>query len=354
MEETTFRILDTLSRELGNPLSINELTERIRQLHGTAYYANIYRTLHILAEEGAITLTRAGKSSIANLNFRNYRLLDLLTEMELRRKHELLKKKEELQILLMDLEARLRNMRLIESISLINPEKTLNLNRLELLILLSNGLKESNLQDYTITLYETTRQLQNMHNIKLDSLMLSFNDFLELLASDEINPSGEMLPQAITFSSPDAFWRQIAASPHRFHQIAFDREETNPAKITRHDLIYNLARFGYKEIGPKIEKGLNICIEYIITSIMIMSDARRIDAIPVLLGKNEANYRLLIFLSQKYGFEGRLLGLLRVLNTIKPTKENQTAIRILETMKAKEIRADQRSIQEKMRLYNAA
>lgn len=36
MDETTFRILDTLSRELGRPPSINELTRKIETLHGTA------------------------------------------------------------------------------------------------------------------------------------------------------------------------------------------------------------------------------------------------------------------------------------------------------------------------------
>lgn len=353
MEETTFRIIDTLSRELGNPISISKLTERIKKLHGTAYYANIYRALQNLTREGAITLTKTGNTSIANLNFRNYLLLDLLTEMELRRKHELLKRGE-LQILLMDLDARLRNMRRIESISLINPEQNLKLNRLEFLILLDRDLKDSSRLDYTLTIYELMRELQNKHNTKIDPLILTFDECLELLASEEINPLREMLPYAITIYSPSAFWNEIARSSRKIHGIPLREKQTNPARIAERDLIHNLARFGYREIGPEIKEGTDICIENIITSLLIEKDARHTEAIPILLAKNKANYNLLIFLSQKYGLEGELLGILRALNSIKPSEERQGATRILEAMKIKEIRADEDSIRQKMRLYTAA
>jgi len=177
---------------------------------------------------------------------------------------------------------------------------------------------------------------------------------LELLASEEINPPREMLRHAITFFSPQSFWNQIASWANKHYKIAFESEGLNPARIAERDLIYNLARFGYKEMGPEIKAAREICIEYMITSIMMRNEARRIEAIPILLAKNKANYSLLIFLSKKYGFEGRLLGILRVLNTIKPTAHNETAIKILENMRVKEIRADKKSIQEKMTLYNAA
>jgi hypothetical protein len=353
MEETTFRIMDTLSRELGNPTSISKLTERVKKLHGTAYYANIYRALQNLTREGAITLTKTGNTSIANLNFRNYLLLDLLTEMELRRKHELLKS-HELQILLMDLDAQLRNMRRIESISLINPEQSLRLNRLEFLILLDRDLKDSDRLDYTITLYQIMRELQNKHNTKIDPLILTFTEFLELLESDEINPLREMLPYAITIYSPSAFWYEIGMSSRKIHGIPIGAKQTISARIGERDLIHNLARFGYREMGPEIKKGTDICIENIITSLLLEKDARHTEAIPILLAKNKANYNLLTFLSQKYGLEGELLGILRALNSIKPSEESQAATRIFEAMKITEIRADEDSMREKMRLYTAA
>jgi hypothetical protein len=83
-------------------------------------------------------------------------------------------------------------------------------------------------------------------------------------------------------------------------------------------------------MGEKIREGPYICIEFIIASLLIGNNARRIEAIPILLAKNRANYSLLTFLSQKYGFEGELLGILRALNSLKPTDDIQGAIRILE------------------------
>lgn len=352
MDETTFRILDTLWREAGRPISIHELTSRIRESHGTAYYPNVYEKTRALARDGTITLTRAGRSWIANLNFANYLLIDLLTELELKRKRYLLTKSKELVILLMDMQERYRDILSIESISVIDAERNLKLNRAELLMLLHDS-KGRSLHDDVIAIHTITRDLQGVHNIKLDPLILTNDEFLTLLTSDETNPLREMLPRSIALHSPQAFWTEIAAALGRGRRIALRDRETNPARIAEKDLAFNLARFGYKEIGLEIKEGERICIEYIITSILMKEDARRIDAIPIILAKNRWNYNLLVFLSQKYGLSGRLLGLLKALDRVKPMKEIETAIEILEAIKTKETKADERSIEQKMRLYNA-
>jgi Fe2+ or Zn2+ uptake regulation protein len=352
MDETTFRILDTLWKETGRPISIHGLTSKIRKSYGTAYYANIYQKMRTLKGEGTITLTKAGRSSIANLNFTNYLLIDLLTELELKRKHNLLTKSEELQMLFKDAEERYEDSHYIESISAINAERNLKLNRAELLILLHDS-KGNNLQREIIDIHTIARDLQALHNIKLDPLILTTDAFLDLLASNEINPLREMLSSKITFHSPQDFWTQIAAALARGYGIKLLETDTNPAKISERDLIFNLARFGYKEIGFEIREGEKICIEYIIASILMKEDARRIDAIPILLAKNNADPSLLIFLSQKYRLSARLLGLLKALNKIKPTRESKSTIEILETLSTKEIKANEKNIEQKIRLYNA-
>lgn len=133
-----------------------------------------------------------------------------------------------------------------------------------------------------------------------------------------------------------------------------NENQTNPACISDSDLTYNLARFGYKEFGLTIEQGQRFCIEYIITTLLIQNDARRILAIPIILAKNSARSNLIVFLSQKYGVSGRLLGLMRITHKIKPTKEIGEAIELLEILNAKEIPANEKDILQKMRLYNAA
>ena len=74
MDTLTLRILDTLSSNLGDSLSINQLTERIRETYGTAYYANIYQKLQKLKKEGLVSLDLIGRSTNVKLNFQNYLL----------------------------------------------------------------------------------------------------------------------------------------------------------------------------------------------------------------------------------------------------------------------------------------
>ncbi len=351
MDETTFRILDTMSRGLGRPVSINELTKKMREIHGAAYYANTYRKLQDLSEKGIITLTRAGKSSLPALNFENYLLIDMLAAMELKRKQAFLEKQTELQMLLMEIETYCSQMGFIKSVSAIRPERNMKLNRVEILILLHNS-EEAQHRKQTLATHELIQTLQRIHTIRIDYLILNSVELNNLLTSEEKNPLKEMLSDKITFLHPQAFWMTIRDMLEMGFRIRFEDEETNPTKITEQELTHNFVRLGYREFGLEARKTESICIEYVITSMLMKNEARRITAIPIILAKNKANYNLLTFLSQKYELSGRLLGLLKVLNKTRPMKEIQEAIRNLKAINVKEIKADEESIAEKMRLYN--
>ncbi|MBI2938790.1 MAG: hypothetical protein HYY22_11380 [Thaumarchaeota archaeon] len=351
MDETTFRILDTLSRALGKPLSINELNRKMQELHGTAYYANTYRKLQALTEQGSITLTKAGQSSLATLNFGNYPLIDMLAEMEIKRKQTFLEKQAELQMLFMEIETYCSQMSAMISVSATRPERNRKLNRAELLILLHP--EGSQHHEQTLAIHNLMQIIQRMHTIRIDYLILSGSELSSLLASEEKNPVQEMLADEIAILNPQGLWYEIRNAHQHGLQIKTSEKETNPSKIPERNIIHNLARFGYKELGPALEKGEGICIEYIITAILMEKDARRIAAIPIILAKNRPNYNLLTFLSQKYGLSGRLLGLLKALDKIRHTKETEAAIKSLEAMNVKEIEADEENIMKKMRLYNA-
>lgn len=352
MDEATFRILGTLSRELGSTISIHQLTAKIRQYYGTGYYARTYNKINELSKQGLITITKAGRSSIPSLNFSSYTLLDLLSEIEMRRKREFLDGFKNLQPLLMDMEAFAHNDSRIESISLINPEHNAKLNRAEILILL-HDTDSSNLIDRLISIHSMLRVIQNSRIIRIDSLPLTTNEFHGLLISNEINPLKEMLSNRITFSNPSSFWQNIAEISRSRGKIIFEKEETSPAKISDTDIYYNLSRFGYRELGKEPQEGRPICIEYTVTAIMIREGARLIDSIPIILTKNDAHYSLLIFLSQKYGLSGRLLGLLRVLEKLKPNVDTARAIKALESLGAKAAKVNEKAVEQKMRLYNA-
>ena len=349
MDNTTFRILDILSRDLDSPISINRLTKKIKETHGTAYYKNIYDKIQDLKAQNILNITEIGKASVITLNFNDYRLTDILSEIEKKKKQEFLEKNIEMQMIFLEIDKEFRStFPSIESISIIDSEKNLKLNRIELLFLLANFEEEQTI----FSIHSIIERLQSKHNINIDCLILTEKEFLGLLGSEDINPLKEMLSDKITFFSPEDFWIWIKTALNKGIRIKTE-EKINPAKISEQNLIYNLNRFGYKEFGLKIEQGNKICIEYIITSILLQDDARRTQSIPILLMKNEINYNLLIFLCKKYKKTGELFGILRILNKIKQNNGIKNAIRILETIKAKEIKINEKTIIEKLRLYDA-
>ncbi|MEO9307499.1 MAG: hypothetical protein ABI342_04200 [Nitrososphaera sp.] len=355
MDEATYRILDILTRNLGKPLSINELTGKIEEIYGRTYYANTNEKIHDLAKDGTITLSKAGRSWLISINFNNYLIIDLLAEMELRRKQDFLQKKQEMQMLMMEIDTYLHSFLLIKSISLMNPEKNSRLNKTELLIHLSRRERDK-VEEAKIGIHAIIDTLKKIHNIRIDYLILEDKMFLNLLKSDEINSAREMLSNKIVILNPQDFWIEIKKAGADGIKIIAEENEVNPAKISDEDLIFNLARFGYTEMGPTIKQGRLICIEYIIIAIIFQNDARRIDAIPVILAKNsdKTNYDILLFLARKYGFGGRILGILKTLRNlmVHGMKMIDEPIRLLEAMKIEEIKANQKSIKEKLRLYN--
>jgi hypothetical protein len=349
MDAPTLRILDTISSSLGESFSINQLTEKIRETYGTAHYPNVYRKLQELKKEGLLNMDLIGRSSNIKLNFQNYLLIDTLAEMEIEKKINFLTKRNDQLLFLTEMEKSLNRAYTIRSISFINPARNIKLNRTELLFLLRDTPQY---HADTVQLYREMLKLQNKHNLKINSLILGENDFRDLITSDEINPLREVLSEKIILFSPQAFWSEIKQVAEKT-EIKVIKTETKPADIPDSDMTYNLNRFGYREFGRPIMQGRKLCIEYITTALLLQDDSRRLEAVPVILAKNDFKSNLLAFLSQKFGTAGKLLGLLKILHAIKPKREITETIDLIETFNTEEIRADQESILEKMRLYNA-
>lgn len=355
MIEQEFRILGVLSMKIGSHMSIRQLVDRIQTIYKTGDYKNVYSTIKEMEKEKTIVLEHAGKSSVAKLNFENYLIIDLLAEMELKKKQDFLRGKQEMQMLMMEMDTHLHNMPFVKSISLMNPERNTKLNKAEIMFHLKPTSRKST-EEAKIEINSIIASLQRMHNIKMDYLILDDETFLSLLKSNENNPVREMLHNKIAVLYPQGFWMSIRGEILRGTTIVAEEKEIHPAKISEEDLIFNLARFGYTELGPNLEQGKPICIEYIISAIMFSKDARRMDAIPIILAKNskKTSYDLMLFLARKYGFEGKILGILKALrNLVAHGLANiDEPIRLLEAMKIEEIKANTKSMKEKLRLYN--
>jgi hypothetical protein len=349
MDTPTLRILDIISSNLGDSLSINQLTKRIREKYGTAHYANIYQKLQKLKKEGLLSLDLIGRSSNIKLNFQNYLLIDTLAEMEIEKKKNFLTKRSDQLLFLTEIDKFLNDTCTIRSISSINPTKNIKLNKSELLFLLRETPEYHN---ETLQLYKEMLKMQKKYNLRINSLIIDRDDFYDLITSDEINPLKEALSEKITFFCPQAFWSEIKQVAEKT-EIRSIKTETKPANFSDLDLTYNLNRFGYKEFGLQASQGKKFCIEYITTAILLQEDARLIEAIAIILAKNSFKSNILAFLSQKFETSGKLMGLLKILHTVKPTRETTETIDLLETFEPEEIPADEESILQKMRLYNA-
>jgi hypothetical protein len=356
MLDIEFRILDVLSREIGNTLSINKITEKVKTMYGSGDYKNIYVAINSMNKDKIVTLEQAGNTSIANINFENYMIIDLLSEMELRKKQDFLKNRQEMQMLMLDLDTYLYNQDHIQSISIINPERNAKLNKIEFLVHLKKSSNRKMIYETKLGIYALLNHLQMIHTTRIDALVLEDNEVSDLVKSNEANPIREMFYDKITIFSSQNFWLWMRNEIVKGSKIKIEENQTHPAKISEEDLVYNLARFGYTEFGPKIKEGRQICIEYTIASIMFRKDARRIDAIAIILAKNtkRTNYDLLLFISRKYEFAEKILGILKSLrNLVAHAKMAvEEPIKLLETMNIEEIKADEKRMKDRLKLYH--
>jgi len=362
MKENTYRILDILSREIGNPMSINELKNKIQKFHGSADYKNIHTSIREMEKSRTITTKKIGKSTIAELNFENYLLIDLLSEMELVKKIRFLEDYPAYQLPIQELNSMFKELFFIKSVLLIDPKRNAKLNRMEL-VWIHVAHPSVDADKEMTTIHNFMHKLQQIHNIKIDYLILPDEKFIELLKMDEANTAKEILADKIALFDPQSFWMEIKEALNNGIRIKIEEHETHPAKIREIDLAFNLARFGYKEMGTRIFPDAKpIGIEYIVTSILVKKDSiRRLEAIPIILAKNNEriNYSLLVFLASKHKVILQLHKILKILDELKPSKKVQDIMKeISGTMKQK-IKNDQKVIElslkdmeKKMRLYD--
>ena len=343
---TEFKIIDTISREIGNPISIRGLTTEIKQEFGSAHYPNIYNALLGLKDKNIIQIEKQGKASIPLLNFSNYLLPDILIEIELQKKRDFLQKWPEAQFLLSNLDQELSALSFIRSILLIEPERNMRLNRAELLILID----QENLADRQKA-RSMINELRRHSNIRMEDLILSQGKLIDFLKSSEKNPIKEVLSDKIAIYLPQSFWNLIRNAYIHGTRIRFDNDRTNLSKIKENDLAYNLAKFGYKELGPEIRPGKDYSMEYIISSILMGDDPRRAAAASILISKNRPSFELLKFLSMRHGFAEKLLGLLEAINDISPAPEFSDAISAFKERGINPSSVDDGQIRNLMELY---
>lgn len=348
MNGTEFRVLEAMSKRVSDPISIRQLTSEMKRESGPAYYPNIYRALTALEKEGIVTMEKRGRASIPNLNFASYPLLDTLTEMELQKKREFLRKWPHTWPLFESLERDLGDLPSVESILLLDPERNAKLNRAEPLVLMEEKDKEREGR-----VEKATREIGLRFNTRVEPLVVAGAVLIERLRSPEKNPFKEMLIDVVVLYMPQNFWRLIRDAVVHGMRIRFDPDRTDPSKIGEKDLAYNLARLGYREIGSEEERGQDLSVEYVVSSALLGEDKRRIAAVPVLLAKNKIDYAILVFLSRRYGFAEKLLGVLIALIKVAPSREIDHAVASMSGAGISPAKMDEAHVRQTLRLYGS-
>ena len=346
MNGTELKVLEAMSRRVSDLVSIRQLTSEIERESGPAYYPNIYRALSSLQKEGIVTMEKQGKASIPALNFSNYLLLDTLTEMELQKKQGFLRKRPDTWGLFESLERELGDMPSVGAILLLDPEHNVKLNRAEPLVLME---EKDRAQEGKVE--KVAHEIGVRFNVRVEPLVVAGTELIEALRAPERNPFKEMLPGMVVLHMPLKFWRLIRNAAVHGVRIRFDLDRTDPSKIGEKDLVHNLVRLGYRELGSEADGGQDFSVEYIVSSALLGEDKRRIAAVPVLLAKNKVDYSLLVFLSQKHGFAEKLLGALIALIKVAPSREIERAVAAMSGGGVIPAKMDEAHVRQALRLY---
>ena len=310
MNKEEIKILSYLSDNLGNGGNILEMLKGIKKKYGTTYYPNIYNTTKKLEKKGIIKINTEGKNRLIALEIKNPLSIYYISEVENYKATQIKIPKELLSDILY-----LPEKFGIFSICTLETEKYLKLNRIEMLFLIKG-------HDEDVKLIKLLSELESNYNIKIDPIILTLDEFLKIMKSDELSPLKDLILNKIILYNSNGFWTLIS---HYNIDSKYKKLGKYPQDITRKELAYNYSRFGYK-LNEQIEPSDKISIETIIFS-MSISDEKRLEyGAIVLLKKNieKINWAYLFYMYKRYDELGKLKSILLSLKSIEKLKANHS------------------------------
>lgn len=372
LNDAALRILDVLAMNLGRPFSIRELNGQMSSKSKKSYYANTHKQVGELKGKQFLTLTRIGHSSSIELNFSSSELTGALAQMELQKASKLFQDHRLTQFR-KNLDELFLETPFVGAACIIESAQALALNKIELLFIIRPHTQESNAnplqplpqaEEQRALLGEKMRSLAAKTSLRIDFLALTAQEFLNELFSPQANPVKALARTEVCVFNPGFYWMLIAAGKAQGRQLFFDETPADARKIERQDVLPAFERHGYQEFGAATMRLPGYSIETAIAAALILEDARLLEAIPIILAKDEnkrINYALLEYLARKHGKAG-LFGFLleTAIEFSKPLKTNLSALKCLERMRQEygqnwdmRLQLRKKDISEKMRLYHA-
>lgn len=350
MNETEIRILSTLGSEIGNPISISELTKRIRINYGSADYKNIHKSIQNFGEKNIIKFEKSGNAMIAKINFANLLIVDIFTEIEIIKKINFLEKHKKFQSIFSELIIHVKEFKQLKTLMLLDGDQNAENNKIELLMIVN----DNEIQKETKRIKKILEDLKNKYNIEIINLIIENNNFINYLKSQESNIVKENLKNKIILFKAQTLWIEIKECVVNGFNIKTENE-IKLNNISEEEIKYNLSTYGYTEIMNENEFVKQIELECLIISIMLKEKYQKyFNAIPIIVLKNKEklNYNLLIYLSNKYETHEKLFRMFKIINHVFPTKKIICETKKLTQQKIKITDAEIKKIKEKMIQYN--
>jgi len=339
MNNEEIKILKYLSDKLGTGGNISEMLKYIKEKYSKAYYPNIYKATKSLAKKEIIKTTTEGKNKIISLNRENPFTKYYMAEIEDHKSSEIKIFRELLNDLLY-----LPEKFNIFSMASLETERHLALNRIELLILVKN-------HDEDHDLIESLLKLESDYNIGIDPIILTLNEFINIMKSDELTPLKDLILDRYILYNSTGFWDLII----RYNiNSKYKKLNKYPQEMTEEELAYNYNRFGFK-LHEKLTEENKISIEAIIFAMSINDEPRIKYGSIVLLKKNidKINLPYLFYIYKRYEELGRLRSMILSLNELKLLKIDEKIKQYLELMKEDQnIKFDLNMIKRYIELYD--
>ncbi len=206
-----------------------------------------------------------------------------------------------------------------ESICIINDRTSFSLKKIEFLILLRSplpgytrgpftadaGLSEKELQEARKLVSKVVQWFEEKTNYQASVLAVSLEEFDSLLNSPRPNYLKHMARKEIAVLGAQEYWLQFTRMRYQGRlSLPFDDTECDPLKLSHEDIHQAFAEYGYIQTRKTAKRTRSTPIESALAAALIQKEPRLLEAIPVILAKdnqNEINYPLIEFLAEKHG-----------------------------------------------------
>ena len=282
--------MDVLAQNFGRPLTVQEVSDQAKALHGKAHYANTYHALERMRKAGLIRWDRKGRTAVIQLEPASQLLQDHLAALASWNRLRLFASRPDAADKAHDLGLALSAEPGLESAWLLEAERSVRLNRFPILRL------------YVGTRPNPAPRLggATRADAAIDDIAMGRDAFQGRLALPGAEPLRAWFASSVCLVGADRFWLGMLHSARRGASawLATRYEDADEGAVAA-----NLGRFGYEEFGAKTAQAPLMALETLAWNVMRSGSARQKRGLGQVLAENEFDETLLGFMLRREGVD---------------------------------------------------